>query len=872
MPLTVGQTLSFYEILGPLGAGGMGEVYRARDTRLEREVAIKVLPEELMGDEERLLRFEREAKTLASLNHPNVVGIHGIDQVQDTCFIAMEFVPGEDLAERLSRGPLLVEEAIDVGRQIAEGLEAAHEAGIVHRDLKPANVRIMADGVVKVLDFGLARPMHDDLSTDSADAHSPTITADYTKPGVVLGTAAYMSPEQARGRVVDKRSDIWSFGVVLYEMLTGISPFVGETATDSIGAVLHKAVDLDRLPPGTPPSVKPVLARCLARQKRERYRDIGDVLLDLNSPGGAIHPSGAGTQRHSALRTFGVAALMALLGAVVVWFLRPSTPASPAPLVRFTIDVPGSGSASRPFLSSDGTAVAFEVEREVWVRHLNRPTPRKLELPWEALLFAWSQDSRSVIVIRRTEPVDEFWQVRVDSGESRMIGRLPEESGGWVWGMSPRGEDELAFGTGVGGIYTIHVRGGTARLIAPPQGEVVSGLCVLPGGEILAAKVNSGRIELLDGDRRKILLEMPGARITDPQYSPTGHILFRIKGGSSAPGIWVVPFSLVREEVTGAPFRFLPYGSVSVSANGFMAYRRARDRGSELRQLVVVGRSGSIEGTIGEPMMNLSAPSISPDGRRIAVSATEGELSQDIFIIERDAGTRYRLRDDVGWDGMPYWRDDGATIGFHTAAAGVRQARERRADGIGDARDVARAVWSRASRDGRYLLIDVPPALKSGDDAEGLLYLEERAAEPRVMLPGAGAWGDLSPNNRYLVYQQRDEPGIYLRRFPSGEGLKPVTTFDARALRWSPDGKELFLWSDDTLMVVSIDSSSDEPTIGVPKALFTGATDRLLGNAGFDLLGDGRLVMVRDLSDPEASSDTRSILITQNWAAEFEDR
>jgi len=317
MTLHPGCQLGTYQIRAPLGSGGMGEVYLARDTRLDREVAIKLLPEHLARDRERVLRFEREAKLLASLNHPNIAAVYGFETIQEGTtlppavdfnpgeaaglegaassdhsrrlkpaaqdvmhFLVLEYVEGETLAQRLKVGPMPVDEALEVGKQIAEALEAAHDKGVVHRDLKPGNVMVTPDGKVKVLDFGLAKAIAED-STLSAPADSPTITADYTRPGVMLGTAPYMSPEQARGRSVDKRTDIWAFGVILYEMLTGIGPFRGETTTDSIGAILHKDVDLGRLPPGTPPMVRHIVRRCLERDRTQRLQAIGDARIEL---------------------------------------------------------------------------------------------------------------------------------------------------------------------------------------------------------------------------------------------------------------------------------------------------------------------------------------------------------------------------------------------------------------------------------------------------------------------------------------------------------------------------------------------------------------------------------------------------------------
>ena len=284
MSLKIGIQLGTYKIVGPLGAGGMGEVYRATDTTLDREVALKLLPDMMARDPELVARFEREAKLLASLNHPQIAAIYGFEQAEGKRFLVLEIVEGPTLAERIAAGPLMVEESLDIARQMAEALEAAHDKGIIHRDLKPANVKITPEGQVKVLDFGLAKALaEEDSDTEMNPGASPTITQDFTRPGVILGTAAYMSPEQARGRPVDKRSDIWSFGCVLYECLTGESMFLGETVTDSIGAILHKQPDWERLPAHTPPTVQLLLRRCLAKDRKQRLRDIGDVRIELEA-------------------------------------------------------------------------------------------------------------------------------------------------------------------------------------------------------------------------------------------------------------------------------------------------------------------------------------------------------------------------------------------------------------------------------------------------------------------------------------------------------------------------------------------------------------------------------------------------------------
>lgn len=401
-----------FKVIRELGRGGMGVVYLARDTRLDRDVAIKAMPADLAADPARLERFEREARTLAQLNHPNLAGIHGVEKEGAAQYLVLEYVDGESLADRLERGPLPIEDATELAVQIATGLETAHEAGVVHRDLKPANVMITPCGQAKVLDFGLARTQESGLKT-STGLDSPTRTTPQpqhspTIEGAILGTAAYMSPEQARGRRVDKRTDIWSFGVVLYEMLVGVSPFYGETATDSIGAVLHKDLDLDRLPPGTPARVRRVLARCLKRDPRERYHDLADVRLDLTEP--ETMPLARPSRSRTLYLPWVLAglALAWLLIAGTVW-TRPGEPAPPpGSLVRLTIPPPSgasyrlSGDLSGPaVISPDGTRIAFSAVREgssrrLWLRDLSENEPLEIDGTDGAMFPFWSPDGRHI--------------------------------------------------------------------------------------------------------------------------------------------------------------------------------------------------------------------------------------------------------------------------------------------------------------------------------------------------------------------------------------------------------------------------------------------------------------------------------------------
>ncbi len=413
MSLEVGTQLGMYTVVGPLGAGGMGEVYRATDATLDREVALKVLPDVVAGDPERVARFEREAKLLASLNHPQIAAIYGFEEAEEKRFLVLELVEGATLAERIAAGPLMVEESLDIARQITEALEAAHEKGIIHRDLKPANIKITPAGQVKVLDFGLAKALAEkDPDTEMSSGTSPTITQVYTKPGVILGTAAYMSPEQARGRPVDKRSDIFSFGCLLYEMLTGDNLFAGETVTDSLGAVLHKEPDGDLLPPTTPPTVHLLLRRCLAKDRKQRLHDIADARLELETAiadptsaalrlaGGALAEAQYRPRRRAATLTALIVAVVALT-AFVTQMLQPEPP--PPPVQRVSVVLPQRENALDYYflfdVSADGSLLVYRAAGEegsyqLYVRPLDQPSSRPLPGTQGAYVPVFSPDAQ----------------------------------------------------------------------------------------------------------------------------------------------------------------------------------------------------------------------------------------------------------------------------------------------------------------------------------------------------------------------------------------------------------------------------------------------------------------------------------------------
>ena len=473
MSLANGSKLGSYEILSPLGAGGMGEVYLATDSKLDRKVAIKVLPESMTRDKERVARFEREAKLLASLNHPNIAAIHGFDDSDGTRFLVMEYVEGETLGNHLKKEPMAVEDALDIAKQMAEALEAAHGQGVIHRDLKPPNVMIRPDGAVKVLDFGLAKATAEESST-SLPANSPTITANYTKPGVVLGTAAYMSPEQARGRPLDKRTDIWSLGIILFECLTGQTLFQGETAGDSMGAIMHKEPDWSRLPPGTPPTIQLLLRRCLTKDRKRRLHDVADARIELENA--LVDPTSTSLGlaqaaleiRHRWLSPWPVNVVIAMfvaLAAIGGWLAKPQARDS-SPVIRLSAIIPQEQKFSNnrfpnTAISTDGELLAYiattKAERQLYLRPMHQQEAIALANTTDALSPVFSPDGRWIAFAQQ----NKLKKISVLGGPALIICDAPQLRGAH-WGVN----DKIVFAPSRrSGIWLVSASGGKPEKI-----------------------------------------------------------------------------------------------------------------------------------------------------------------------------------------------------------------------------------------------------------------------------------------------------------------------------------------------------------------------------------------------------------------------
>jgi len=550
MSISPGTRIGPFEIVAPLAAGGMGEVYRARDTRLGRDVAVKALPTAFAQDPERLARFEREAKLLASISHPNVAGIHGLEEVAGVRYLVIEYVDGETLAARLARGALPIDEAAEVCRQVAAGVEAAHEGGVMHRDLKPGNIMLTPSGSVKVLDFGLAKGGAAGGSSSNVRlSESPTVAHAATGAGVILGTAAYMSPEQARGKAMDRRTDVWSFGCVLYECLTGRQAYEGETVSDLIAHILAREPDWSALPPTTPPRVVELLRRCLTKDVALRLRDIGEARIALTAPGtvadaaaAEIHAGGRTARRWMAPA---IAALLAIVvTTAVLLVLRPAHPAGPVRRYRVPVDGLTTTFFTPLALTRDGRQIAYEAGNRIWIRRMDQLDA--LEVPGStggrAPFWSWDQKTLGFAANKR------LWTFAPGADKSEAICDIPEsgEILGAAWGP----DDHIALAVWRGGLYEVPAVGGSLRTIMTPDSSTVDfhGPSYLPDGRALLLFVHDkgsrSAVAIVEGSPPRIKRVFEDPRAGTASYSPTGHLLITREESHYRIGrTWAVPFS-----------------------------------------------------------------------------------------------------------------------------------------------------------------------------------------------------------------------------------------------------------------------------------------------------------------------------------------
>jgi len=888
MSLTAGRSLSHYRLIEPIGEGGMGVVWKANDGTLGRDVAIKVLPDLFASDPERLARFEREARLLASLNHPHVASIYGFHSADGVRFLAMELVEGEDLAQRIAQGPVPVAEALPLALQIAQGLEHAHEKGVIHRDLKPANVKLTATGQAKVLDFGLAKALEGDPGRPASSAmlsQSPTITGHMTGANVLLGTAAYMAPEQARGQVADKRADIWAFGALLMEMLTGRRLFEGETISDTLASVLKTDPDWNLLPADTPGRIRALLKRCLQRDPKKRLRDIGEARIALEEvlSGAADEPAGGAAVTASETRRAIPAALaiaILLVGIVATFFLTRSLepPRAEAPLLKFRLGTPVEESVpSSPAISPDGHTVTFLSDDRLWIQTLGELEPRELKVDQGASLPFWSPDGKHVGYLAGTR----IMKVAVASGEDQAVCdvRGPFSGGqGAAWGENGM----IVFSRGdSSGLLEVPALGGDPRAVLKPDSNETDfhEPFLLPGGRgvLFSGHRRRGGINnltLWSGGKRKLLLELPDQVIVKPVYSPTGHILFRRT--PTTPGIWALPFSLSRLEATGDPFLVVPGGaSPCVSENGTLVYVGGAGIGS--RQFGWASREGKDLGTIGQPEpQGEGRASLAPDGIRVAHSATESD-NTDIWILDTVRGTRTRLTFDPGMEGAPDWSPSGDRVAYHATPKNCNGPEcwnllMRAANGTGAPDTLASAAAVPVfTPDGRHVVFT---QFASGFIRWNLMATAlEGDRKPFATVQGnpRATEGRVSPGGGLLAYMSNEsgEWEVYLARFPSGEGRWQVSVTGGQWPRWNAKGDRLYFAQGEDIMEVEI-SGGTTPILGRPQKLFSRPALGI-GNFGFyaafDVTRDGsRFVISRPAGE---KGRPQGVTVVQSWFAEF---
>lgn len=882
----LGRAIGNYTVTAELGAGGMGKVYRARDTKLNRDVAIKVVPETFAGDPERLARFEREARLLATLNHTNIGGVYGLEEIEGQRFLIMELVEGEDLSARIARGPVPIDDATEIALQIATALEAAHEQGVVHRDLKPANIRLTEDGRVKVLDFGLAKALDPTENTSSPAALTQSPTAFMSSPtmaGVILGTAAYMSPEQARGKRVDKRADIFAFGIVFWEMLTAKLLFAGDTVSDTLAAVLRETPNLDVLPADTPRAVKRLIARCLEKDPRRRLRDIGEariILEDVRSGAARDEATSVATStptRTHPLKAYGGWIAAGLLAATAVaLMMRPSgTSDAPREIRRAAMTMSQDDASFRflfmPQISPDGRYVAFVSNDELWLRDLTQLHARAIPGTKGGRSPFWSADGTQIGFGRDSAVM----RVTRDGGEPKLIATLPlgmslDGTGCATWDA----QDRLVIGPSNAGLQRVSSVGGeVTEWIAPTKEESdFHELCILPDNRgyvaVLHNKTGIGNLELIRPDGSRKPLMHVEENIRSPTYSPSGHLLFERDGNSH--GIWGIAYGVDKEETAGEPFLVVAGGKApSVARDGTLCYV---DNVTEMQsQLVWLDRTGAVVGRLEPPDITYRPfPSISPDGRTVAM-ANQFSGAREMFLYDIGNGTRRRLSFTDYGEEIPTWHPNGVDLVsyrwsppimyFYPTASGAPP------------KNLGTGIMPVVSPDGSTLVYALQ---RDGEWNFDILARpidgDSTTARDLIKTPTVDWWPTFSPDGKFLLYVSgssgRDE--VYVTTFPEPSTLWQISSTGGNFPRWSKDGRTIYFTTETEIWSASVTVGDRSLTVGTPRVICKRPTTNWSGRwpDGFDVTADGERFLV--LEAIIVHNDTPPAIVTvQNWFEEF---
>ncbi len=902
----LGQTVNHYKITKKIGEGGMGAVYQATDTRLGREVALKILPEKFVQDRQRMGRFQREAEVLASLNHPHISTIHGLEESGEVRALVLELVEGPTLGERIAQGPIPVEEALPMALEMAQALEAAHEKGIIHRDLKPANVKITPEGAVKVLDFGLAKAMEGELSRKEL-ANSPTLTMEATQEGIILGTAAYMSPEQARGQAVDKRSDIWAFGLVFFEMLTGKGMYTGRSLTETLAAVIHEEPNLDALPQDTPLKIRDLLERCLRKDPKLRIRDLGEARITIHEcVTQPDEPQVVERPRETPLwaRLLPVAVAVALAAVVYFWPAPPDD--SEKKIARFEIPTADAEVLDHQFrrgvdLSLDGKQLAFVAappgdpsKRKVYVHSLERGQTTPLFDAGNATLPFFSHDAKWLGVWSSTDRKLKKYPLEGGTPTTICDAELP-------FGASWASDDTIVFAPDQeSALWRVSASGGEPTAITEldrEAGEVSHRLPhVLPGAEAVLFTVMRFQTDTTGWSRSQIAVQSLGQekRIlieggSDARYVPTGnlgHLVYALEGTLMA-----APFDLQKLELSGpiVPIQenvsHAIYSGVSgqetgagqfaFSNSGTLAYISGSLFPEAKRQLVRVDRKGVEEPINLEPAKYVSVRR-SPDGDRLLLDTLYKSSSIWTFDLARGARALQTFEGDNMW---PIWSADGTRVTFASETEGQRMLFWKQVDSGGDAerltygdRPQVPGSWSPKGKRLAFVQLDAAAGsdiwtLSSDNPDSAGVFLESRfeLSQP-----------EFSHDGRWLAYVSTESGGhqVYLQAYPGPGRKRQISTRGGFSPAWSASGRELFYRYDRKLWAVEI---GEDGRPGNPEPLFEGPYLSNVQFRSYDVRPDGqRFLMIRE---DEAEIDRtlqaayygNKVRVVLNWFEELEE-
>jgi eukaryotic-like serine/threonine-protein kinase len=894
--LTSGSRLGPYQILSALGSGGMGEVYRATDTNLKRQVAIKVLPQAVAADPERLARFQREAEVLAALNHPNIAHIHGLEKSDGTFALVMELVEGPTLGDRSARGPIPLGEALPIARQIAEALEAAHEQGIIHRDLKPANIKVRHDGTVKVLDFGLAKAM-DFAGGSSADAMtSLTFTAPATQMGTIIGTAAYMAPEQASGRRVDTRADIWAFGVVCFEMLTGKPLFAGETVADTLAAVLRDDIDWTSLPADTPDRVRRLLTRCLHRDMKQRLQAIGEARIVLDSPDESIRPGVSTVHRASSrnrrLLWWATLLLVGVLSAAAAWVIARAGTRSPV-VSRLSIALPVALSpqyeTSNLALSRDGGTFAYvgitNGTSNLYVRRMDHLEVKRLAGTEGAAGPVFSPDGAWIAFYAD----GKLKKVPVLGGPPTTVNEGNPDSLGIDW--APDGTIIFTRGFTLG-LARVSASGGAAQSVMVP--DPVKGESsylwprLLPGATDVLFVINPDNIASFNEARiavetlgRKDSREVLDAKGSFPLYIPSGHLVF-----FSGESVRVAPFDLARRKMTGPAVPVIegvsvtPYtGAVqaAISESGTLVYAPVGDQLPK-SSLVVVDVNGRAQPLTDLLPHYLGEMSLSSDGQRVALRSAKANDDIHVFDVPRGSLTRFTY--EGGDEQNPVWTPDGKRLAYASQRGGTPTMYWKTADGNGTPEKILVPAHAQRpssfSPDGKVLAYtEVHP--RSGLDI-WTVRLDDRSSrqpEPFLRTPFDEDLPLFSPDGHWLAYRSNESGRmeVYVAQFPGATVKRQISVDGGDQPQWAPDGKQLFYMNGNRLMSVDLNADSGlyptKPRRLVERTFSPSSADSGAWGHTYAVFPDGkRFLFVENAPQPEV----REITVVLNWFEELKAR